>query len=289
MNKPELTAFITLYNDRDKITPLIKSILRQKQESYTLKEILIIDDNSTDGSIEDVDKIRSSFIKVIKNKENKGQRKRLNDGFKRIGTDLILKIDSDFYFERKNIIDNMVTSLYKNNTYLEYGICEFPNARTLAEKIVTFEKNLISSLKKDSSNVYQKICGFYILKKELYKKIKIPKNIIEEDVFAFFTAKRECLKVSTNVSEKILTEYPASSLLNLIRVYTRYKTCSINKFFPKLLIERNTKSLLKNKSNIIILIVELSKSPILSTIYIILRLIVILNKKINPSNNKWRS
>lgn len=69
MEQPLVTVFIPMYNCEQYISQSLESIINQ---TYSNLEILIIDDGSTDKTMEIVNSYRDNRIRLIKNKENKG-------------------------------------------------------------------------------------------------------------------------------------------------------------------------------------------------------------------------
>ena len=72
MNKPDISVVMTAYNEEQYIADAIDSVLNQKFDDF---ELIIIDDNSTDGTSEIVREYsqRCEKIKLIINKQNQGQ------------------------------------------------------------------------------------------------------------------------------------------------------------------------------------------------------------------------
>lgn len=69
MTSPLVTVFIPLYNCEVYIRETLESIINQ---TYSNLEILIVDDGSTDDSIEIVKSYKDSRIRLLQNGENKG-------------------------------------------------------------------------------------------------------------------------------------------------------------------------------------------------------------------------
>jgi len=69
MQNPKLSIIMPVYNEINTIEKIIKLV---KEEPHD-KEIIIVDDNSTDGTIEFLKKIDDPTIKVIFNETNKGK------------------------------------------------------------------------------------------------------------------------------------------------------------------------------------------------------------------------
>ena len=75
--KPIVTVLMTVYNGKNYLNEAIESVLCQTLNNY---EFLIVDDASTDNSIEIINSYKDSRIKLLKNRENIGQTASLNEG-----------------------------------------------------------------------------------------------------------------------------------------------------------------------------------------------------------------
>ena len=69
MESPLVTVFMPMYNSEAYIREALESMMNQ---TYSHIEIIIVDDGSTDGSVEIVNSYQDSRIRLIRNKENKG-------------------------------------------------------------------------------------------------------------------------------------------------------------------------------------------------------------------------
>ena len=94
MKKIESSIIMSTYNHEKSLIQSINSILNQKYEDF---EFLILNDNSTDGTKEVLDKFKKkdSRIKVFNNYKNLGLTKSLNILIKESGGKLIFRQDSD--------------------------------------------------------------------------------------------------------------------------------------------------------------------------------------------------
>lgn len=86
------TVIMAAYNTEEYIEEAIDSIL---QQSYKNFELLIVEDASTDGTLDVIKKYTDSRIRLIKNAENLGQTKCLNIGIREASGKYILIMDSD--------------------------------------------------------------------------------------------------------------------------------------------------------------------------------------------------
>jgi glycosyltransferase involved in cell wall biosynthesis len=119
MKTPKVTVYITNYNYRQYIEKAINSVLNQ---TYNNLEILIIDDGSSDGSNEIIEKYSNiSNIKIIYQK-NKGLIITNNIALRLAQGDYIMRLDADDYLD-KNAIKLMVDEFNEDS---ELGLV-FPN------------------------------------------------------------------------------------------------------------------------------------------------------------------
>lgn len=95
-----LSIIIASYNTKNLILAAVDSILRQKPEiSY---EIIVVDDDSTDGSVEALRKLekKSDKLKLIINEKNLGYVQTNNKGIKAASGIYILLLNSDTVVKR---------------------------------------------------------------------------------------------------------------------------------------------------------------------------------------------
>ena len=97
MNKPKVSIIVALYNKDKYIKKCIKSLLNQ-----TLKdiEIIVVNDCSTDKSLDIVKSFDDKRIKVINNKKNKGIGITRNIGVSKATGEYIGFVDADDYVEK---------------------------------------------------------------------------------------------------------------------------------------------------------------------------------------------
>lgn len=101
----DVSFYIPAYNAEKTIEKAINSILNQTAE---VKEIIIIDDNSSDSTSEIVSKYNE--IKLIKNKTNRGLGYNRNLAIKNCKNDLVASIDADVELDKywlSTLINNL--------------------------------------------------------------------------------------------------------------------------------------------------------------------------------------
>jgi glycosyltransferase involved in cell wall biosynthesis len=90
--KPRVTVLTTVYNGLPYLSEAIESILNQ---TYTNFEFLIIDDASTDASVECIKSYKDHRIRLVRNENNLGTSGNMNRGLSLIETPYVVRLDQD--------------------------------------------------------------------------------------------------------------------------------------------------------------------------------------------------
>lgn len=109
--KDKITVFTVNWNGRHWLE---KFLLSLKKQSYPDLEVLIVDNASTDDSINFVEK-NYPAVRIIKNKQNFGLAKATNIGVKASKGKYVLFINNDTWFE-SDFVEKLF-NFYKNNDY----------------------------------------------------------------------------------------------------------------------------------------------------------------------------
>ncbi len=98
-----LSIIIVGHNNKDLITDCIKSI--QEDASLKNKEIIVVDNGSTDGSQSAIKKLQKSIpnVTLIENKENLGFAKANNQGIKKARGEYVLLLNSDIIVKKGSL------------------------------------------------------------------------------------------------------------------------------------------------------------------------------------------
>lgn len=89
---PRVTVLMPTYNVAPFVKEAIKSVLNQ---TYSDFELLVIDDCSTDNTIEVVRSIEDPRIRIVQNEKNVGLAENLNRGLSHITTEYVARMDGD--------------------------------------------------------------------------------------------------------------------------------------------------------------------------------------------------
>ena len=98
-----LSIIIVGHNNKDLIIDCIKSI--QEDTSLKNKEIIVVDNGSTDGSQSAIKKLQKSIpnVTLIENKENLGFAKANNQGIKKARGEYVLLLNSDIIVKKGSL------------------------------------------------------------------------------------------------------------------------------------------------------------------------------------------
>lgn len=194
MDKKTLTIIIVTYNSQDHIESCLKSIENQEISS----DIIFIDNNSADKTLEKLEKIKNkkSNITLIKNKLNLGFAKAVNQGItyskKTQGNQLFLLLNPDATLE-KNCLKKMIEKI---NSKSEIGLCS-PIIKNPKNNKIIFRQGLINWWKmktlhsKNSTRPTDYLTGCCLLiKKSVLDKVKG----FDENFFLYYEDADFCLR-----------------------------------------------------------------------------------------------
>ncbi|WP_066224786.1 glycosyltransferase family A protein [Formosa haliotis] len=106
--KPYFSIVIPLFNKEKHIKPTIQNVLNQSFNDF---EIIVVNDGSTDSSLEVVNSIKDSRLKIFSIK-NQGVSFARNFGVSKINSDRIVFLDADDSWETHHLED--LFNLYQN-------------------------------------------------------------------------------------------------------------------------------------------------------------------------------
>ncbi len=192
MKTKKISIVIPAYNTEKYIKKCLDSIINQ---TYKNKEIIIIDDASTDNTLLEIEKYHdNACVKIIKNKENKGQAYSRNKAIKIASGDYIGFIDSDDYVE-EDYYEKLINSL--NDEESDIAICDIKmiNENNKSEEIHQGCQENISKINIINNGIAASPCN-KIFKKELIIKYPFIEGKINEDIAAIIPAVVHAKKVS---------------------------------------------------------------------------------------------
>lgn len=120
--QPTVTVILPVYNGGSYLATAINSVLVQ---TYTNFELLIIDDGSTDNSVETIKHYTDPRIRLVIHTENKKLIATLNEGLSLAQGIYIARIDSDDIWTDTQKLEKQITFLESNSEYALIGTQAF--------------------------------------------------------------------------------------------------------------------------------------------------------------------
>src|SRR4030042_1178620 len=166
--KEMCSLIIPTYNEKDNITPLVERI--SKALSGRDYEIILVDDNSTDGTIDIANGLTSRYpIKLFVRREEKGLATAVIHGIKQASGNIIGVMDADLQHPPEVLPDLLKASeggedIVFASRYVEGGGCP---GWDLTRKIISKVALMVSHILLPSSRrVKDPLTGFFMFRRE---------------------------------------------------------------------------------------------------------------------------
>jgi len=170
---PSFSVIIPLYNKEKFVEKTLQSVLSQTFDDY---EIIVVDDCSTDKSLDIVTNFKADKLKIIKHQNNKGLSAARNTGIKNASSEYIAFIDADdtwepFFLEK---ISELVHKFPDAGIFASGYEEKYPNGRALdVHKNLDFapgEMNIVADFFK--ANAHQPIFCYSsaVIRREVFEK-----------------------------------------------------------------------------------------------------------------------
>ena len=188
--KPTLKIIIVNWNAGQQLRDCISSITYAKQEGFTLSDVVIVDNGSTDDSLVGLEQLGVS-VRVIENKENRGFAAACNQGAAEVTSDYLLFLNPDTLLFEDSLIKPV--SFMQQISNSDMGICgirlmdekgkistsaaRFPTLQVMAGKILgltklwpnVFPAHLMSSTELCESGAVDQVIGaFFLIRKNVF-------------------------------------------------------------------------------------------------------------------------
>ncbi len=94
---PDLSIVVPLYNEADNVAPLTRDILAALDDGQRRLEILLVDDHSSDGTWENINRLTADDARIrgLRHQANRGQSAALLTGFQHARGAIIGTLDGD--------------------------------------------------------------------------------------------------------------------------------------------------------------------------------------------------
>ena len=202
MVKSKLTIIIPAYNEINTIQEIINKVSDLK----ILKQLIVVDDNSTDGTKEVILKNKSKIDKIILHNKNKGKGAAIKSAQPNVSGEYVIIQDADLEYDPRDFYELLKKIEEDKKKKIVYG------SRVLNNKINKKAQNFSHSLRIignlfltklsniiNNQNLTDAHTCYKLFESDLFKSIKL-----KENDFSF------CPEITTKVSllEEKITEMP---------------------------------------------------------------------------------
>lgn len=196
MTLKKLSIIIPCYNEEKLITTVLQKIIQTKLDHNIEKQIIVVNDGSTDNSAKEIDLFceKNPSIISIHQQKNSGKGAAIKVALPKADGDIIIIQDADFEYD-PNDYNKMIQPIYDGHADVVYGsrfIGAGPHRvlfffHTIGNKFLTFLSNLFTGL-----NLTDMETGYKMFKADVLKQLGL-----KEDRFGFepeVTAKTSRIK-----------------------------------------------------------------------------------------------
>ncbi len=180
---------IPAYNEGKNIHKLLKTLLAQKEEHITIKEIIMISDGSTDDTEKKVKAMKDKRITFINDHKRLGKSARLDQIFRSFTGDALILMDADIIISDPELLSKTIRAANLSKTGI-VGINALPlKAETFFENVVetgvAIMKDITTGWNNGHNYLAFKGC-FLALDGKLARSIHIPASVVNNDSYLYF-------------------------------------------------------------------------------------------------------
>lgn len=170
----KISVIMPVYNERQTIHKIIEKVQQVNLE----KEIIIVDDCSTDGTRECLEKLKEDNIKIFYHERNKGKGAALQTGFNHVSGDIVIIQDADLEYDPDEY-HRLIRPIVSGQADVVYGsrFLSGSERRVLffwhyvGNKLLTYISNIITNL-----NLSDMETCYKVFRSDILKKIRIEQN-----------------------------------------------------------------------------------------------------------------
>lgn len=191
LTKPSITIGIPALNEAQALPQLLESLLAQHKAVYTLKQILVVSDASTDDTDLVVKRSKSRIVKLHRNSKRLGKPSIVNYIFRKATTDVVVILDADIKIKDANFISKLIQPIVNQGVALTSARVENLAALSPTQQMLS----LSMAFKTEVFEDYKNGLGIFTchgraraFSRKFYQKLRFPKNVIADDAYSYLKA-----------------------------------------------------------------------------------------------------
>jgi glycosyltransferase involved in cell wall biosynthesis len=173
----KLSVIIPCYNEKELVGTIIRKVVSVSLIQNLEKEIILVNDGSTDGTSEVLDKLVSQFpeVRVLHHPYNSGKGASIKTALEKITGDIVIIQDADLEYD-PNEYNRMLQPILDGFADVVYGSRFTGNGphrvlfffHTIGNKLLTFISNLFTGL-----NLTDMETGYKMFKTCILKQVEL--------------------------------------------------------------------------------------------------------------------
>ncbi|MDC0563085.1 glycosyltransferase family 2 protein [Candidatus Pelagibacter ubique] len=178
MKKSELTIIIPVFNEKKTLPTLLTKIFSIKLS----KQIIIIDDKSTDGTSQIISKYKKRINKIIYHKKNMGKGAAIKSAQKFIKGEYVIIQDADLEYDPKDYL-NLLDKIKKENLKVVYGSRvlkknRIRNLQNFSHRIRIYGNIFLTHISNliNRQNLTDAHTCYKLFRSKIFKKINLKEN-----------------------------------------------------------------------------------------------------------------
>jgi len=231
---------VPAFNEEKNIVRVITDILKQEEKGWKLKELIVFCDGVRDKTYKLAKEVGGKSIKVYNFRTRCGKSHRVNQMLKVFKGDILIIFDADIFFSGNSVITNIIKEFAFEGVGLVSGNCRvFPANNFFQRAIFTSYYVYYKSREKFKSghNVFGCTGACLAVKKDLAEKIDIPKGVVNEDTFLYFSCLKEGFKFRHAKSSLVFHKLAANTkdfIRQILRTHPEAVHLAYTKYFGEL-------------------------------------------------------
>lgn len=148
----KLSIVIPVYNEQKTVAKIVQKVLSVQLPGVTAREVIVIDDASTDGTAREIAKLPKEIVK-LRHEKNMGKGAALKYGFQNVTGDIVVIQDADLEYDPENF-SSLLLPILDGRADVVYGsrlVTNQPHRvlffwHYLGNQFLTFFSNMMTNL-----------------------------------------------------------------------------------------------------------------------------------------------